>query len=329
MFEFFGGVPRVLVCDQLKNGVTKSHRYDPDLNPDYVELAKHYGTAVVPARVRRPKDKSLVEGAVKLVQRLFQWTYRRHTFTSLEEINACLSKVVARINLKMHTRFKVSRLDRFKELEKPKLQRLPMDPYDQSYWKLAVVHPDCTVSVEKCFFSVPHIYRGKEVRVKVSASQVEVFFNLERVALHTKTRGPVGRRIIDNHHLPENSRAYREATPQNLLSQAKFVNPKLRELLEHLFEKDTLGNLRKAQGLVRRAYSLIQQHGRSQAEPWIAGAIENLERFGRITVNSFDEAIRREQQNYKPSEDRTIVRIPGNPMIRGAGEIIGSKETQL
>jgi len=138
MFEFYGGVPKVIVCDQLKNGVVKSHLYDPDLNPDYVELAKHYGTAVVPARVRRPKDKSLVEGAVKLVQRLFGWTYRRHTFTSLEEINLCLSKTVARINAKIHTRFRISRIQRFKDLEKQKLQKLPMDPYDRTTSKVSV-----------------------------------------------------------------------------------------------------------------------------------------------------------------------------------------------
>lgn len=329
MFEYYGGVPRVLVCDQLKNGVIKSHLYDPDLNPDYIELAKHYGTAVVPARVRRPKDKGLVEGAVKLVQRLFRWTYRRHTFSSLEEINICLSKTVARINVKIHTRFRVSRIQRFKDLEKVKLQRLPMDPYDQSHWKLAVVHPDCTVSVEKNFYSIPHVYRGKEIKIKVSASQIEAFFDLERIALHAKTKGPVGRRIIDNTHLPENSRAFRETTPQNLLSQATFVHPKLRELIEKLFEKDTLGNIRRAQGLIRKAHSILQQYGRTNAEPWIAEAVHSLDRFGRITVKTFEEAIRQEQRKLQRSEDRTIVRLPGNPMVRGAGEIIGSENIQL
>jgi hypothetical protein len=307
----------------------ESHLYDPDLNPDYVELAKHYGTAVVPARVRRPKDKSLVEGAVKLVQRLFRWVYRRHTFTSLEEINSCLAKTVARINMKTHTRFRVSRIQRFKELEKSTLQRLPMDPYDQSHWKLALVHPDCTVSADKNFYSVPHLYRGREVRVKISASQVEVFLELQRIAIHGRMRGALGQRIIDNLHLPENSRAFREVTPQNILSQAKFVHPKLRDLIEKLFEQDTLGNLRKAQGLVRKGHSNIQQFGRSEAETWIGGAVIQMERFNRITVKNFEEAIKQEQRKNRISEDRTIVRIPGNPMIRRAGAVVGIKVDQL
>lgn len=323
MLEFFGGVPRVLVCDQLRNGVVRSHLYDPDLNPDYVEFAKYYGTAVVPARVRHPKDKSLAEGAVKLVTRLFRWIYRRHTFTSIDEINQCLSRVLARINLKRHTRFGVSRLQRFTELEKAKLQRLPTDPYNQANWKVATIHPDCTVSVEKNFYSAPHLYRGKEVRVKVSYSQVELFYDLERIALHFRVKGRLGERVIDPSHLPENSRAYLETTPQNLLCQAKFIHPGLYDLIKNLFELDTLGNLRKAQGLIRKAYSLVQQHGHSQAAPWIAGATAQLQRFNHVKVKNFEEALKREQKKIQLREDRTIVRLPGNPMLRTAGEANG------
>ena len=118
MYEFFRGVPKVTVCDQLKNGVIKSHRYDPDLNPDYVALASHYGTAVVPARVRHPKNKALVEGAVKLVMRYFRFVYRRRTFTGIPEVNQALTSVVERINTRPHTRFKISRKARFEDENK-------------------------------------------------------------------------------------------------------------------------------------------------------------------------------------------------------------------
>ena len=100
MVEFYGGSPRVLVPDCLRNGVTKAHIYDPDLNPDYVDLARHYGIAVVPARSRHPKDKALVENAVGILMRLFRFVYRRRTFTSLAEVNEALTSVVARINAK-------------------------------------------------------------------------------------------------------------------------------------------------------------------------------------------------------------------------------------
>jgi transposase len=316
MLEYYGGVPRVLVCDQLKNGVSRSHLYDPDLNPDYVEFAKHYGTAVVPARVRHPKDKSLVEGAVKLVSRLYRWLYRRHTFTSLEEINRALQKTVERLNEKTHSRFRISRKQRFLELEKKSLKPLPIESYERYHWKTAIVHPDCTVSVEKNFYSAPHVHRGKELRVKISSHQVELFLDLERVALHSRVRGRVGSRVIDLAHLPENSRAYRETTPQNLLHQAKFIHGSLYSLIQELFEQDTLGNIRRVQGIIRHAYQVIQAHGRSQAEPWLEGAIAQMKRFNRIRVKPFEEFIKQEQKKSRNQEDRNIVRIPGNPMVR-------------
>ncbi|NDD14745.1 MAG: IS21 family transposase, partial [Betaproteobacteria bacterium] len=113
MYSFFGGVPRVTVPDNLKSGVSKAHLYDPELNPGYSEMGRHYHTAIVPARVRRPKDKALVENAVGLVTRLFRWTYRNHRLHSLVEVNEALLAVCERINSKAHTRFKTSRRERF------------------------------------------------------------------------------------------------------------------------------------------------------------------------------------------------------------------------
>jgi transposase len=141
MFESFGGVPKAVVPDCLKNGVKKVHRYDPDLNPDYVELASHYGAAILPARPRHPKDKALVENAVGIVMRYFQFLYRRHTFTSLSEINQALRGVIQRINEKPHTRFKISREERFQALERAHLKPLPLDPYSLIEWKVLKLHP--------------------------------------------------------------------------------------------------------------------------------------------------------------------------------------------
>jgi transposase len=206
MFEFYGGCPRVLVPDCLKNGVIQAHIYDPDLNPDYVELATHYGVAIVPARARHPRDKALVETAVGILMRYFKFIYRRRTFTSLNEVNVALKEAVTRINAKIHTRFRVSREDRFNQLERTSLKALPIEPYSLSEWKTAVVHPDCTVWADGNFYSAPHTYRGKEIRVKLTANAVEVFIDLERIAYHSRARGRMGERIILNEHLPENWR---------------------------------------------------------------------------------------------------------------------------
>ena len=320
MLEFYGGAPRVLVPDRLRNGVIKSHLYDPDLNPDYVELANHYGVAVVPARSRHPRDKALVENAVGLLMRYFRFVYRRHTFTSLAEINRRLTEVLIKMNEKPHSRFKVSREERFKTLEKASLQALPLEPYAIGEWKNLTLHPDCTVLADGNTYSAPHIYRGKELRVKLSANLVEIFLDLERIALHERARGKIGERVIKNEHLPENSRAYRETTPQMILSQARFSHVDLHKLIDELFQEDTLAHLRRAQGLVRKAYTTIQHHGRDTAGPWIAGACAQMKRFGRIRVQAFEDFIKVESKKSPVlQEDRTIVRQPGNPMVRGHG----------
>lgn len=321
MFEFYGGVPAVIVPDCLKNGVIKSHRYDPDLNPDYVELVTHYNTSVVPARVRHPRDKALVENAVGIVMRYFRFVYRRRTFMSLNEVNDALRAAVERINAKPHTRFKISREERFKTLEKGVLRPLPLEPYAWGEWRLATLHPDCTVQVDRNFYSAPHVHRGRELRVKLSAHRVEMFLNLDRVAVHARARGKVGERIIDHQHLPENSRAYRETTPQMILAQAKFSHPELHQLVEELFQADTLGNLRRAQGMVRKAYSVIQADTREKASPWIAAACSHMRRFGRVRVQLFDQLIAAEKKKTSAvcREDREIRREPGNPMVRGHG----------
>jgi len=322
MFEFYGGAPVVLVPDCLKNSVVKCHRYDPDLNQDYVELATHYNIAVVPARSRHPKDKALIENAVGLLMRYFRFVYRRRTFTSLAEINVALREAVDRINNKIHTRFRVSRQERFESLEKAVLRPLPLEPYVMAAWKQnALLHPDCTVAAsDHNFYSAPYIYRGKPLRVKTGPSFIEIYFDLDRIAVHDRAIGKVGERITKNEHLPPNSRAYKEATPQMLLSQARFANVELHKMIDELFQQDALANLRRAQGLVRKAYATIQTHGREKSAPWIAGAVAQMQRFGRIRVRTFEEMIQTEIKKSAISrEDRTIVRQPGNPMVRGHG----------
>jgi len=320
MFETYGGVPAVVVPDCLKNGVVKAHRYDPDLNQDYVEMVAHYNTAVVPARPKKPKDKALVENAVGIIMRYFRFIYRRRTFTSLSEVNQALSSAVTRINGKIHTRFKISRDARFANLEKALLRPLPLEPYNVGEWKTATHHPDCTVHVDGCFYSAPYPYRGKELRVKLSANLVEIFLDLERIAMHARVRGRVGERVVDMNHLPENSRAYRESTPQMLLAQAKFSHPDLHAMIEELFNQDTLSNLRRAQGIVRKAYSVIQSDTRERANPWIAAACAHMRRFGRVRVQLFEELIAAEKKKTTVCQaDREIKRQPGNPMVRGHG----------
>lgn len=317
MYTFFGGVPQVTVCDCLKTGVAKCHRYDPDLNPSYSELARHYGTAVVPARPRHPKDKALAENAVGLTMRLFRFVYRRHRFFSLGEVNQALAQIVEHINAKPHTRFKISRRQRWEAQERGKLKTLPPLPYEPVEWKTARVHPDSTIAVDSATYSVPHQHRGKEVRVKLTPNHIEVYLHLERIKMHARDRSRKGARVIDNADLPLNSVAYREGTPYSVLSQARFVHPELHNLIDDLFQKDTLGNLRRAQGLVRRGYQELQVLGRDSASRHIIEAIKKMREYQRIRVSYFAETLTSlRKQNFAQETDREIQRLPNNPMLR-------------
>ncbi len=316
MYEHFGGVPCVTVPDCLKQGVTRCHLYDPDINPSYTDLAKLYKTAIVPARPGHPKDKAIVEVSVGLVKRYFRWIYRGHTFTSLEEINRAVCEVIEKINKKPHTRFKRSRYEMWFEVERAKLKPLPLEPYEYFEWREAKVHPDCHVSVDSDFYSVPHIHRGKTVKVRTGRKHVEIYLDMERIALHPKSFSKQGRYITRVEHLPPNSRAYLEATPQNILSQAKFINRDLHDLIDEIFKEDTLGNLRRALGLVRSAREQMKASGYETAQGFISRACETMKKYKKIRVPYFKELLKGLTKESYRCENREIKRGPNNTMLR-------------
>jgi hypothetical protein len=317
MYDYFGGVPQVTVPDCLKQGVSKCHLYDPDLNPAYQALAQYYGSAIVPARPRRPKDKALVENAVRLIMRYFRYCYRNHIFTSLAEINHALLKVCNRINQKKHTRFQTSRFLRWQQTEQSALHALPETPFEIFEYKQAKVHPDCHIKVGRHYYSVPHVYRGRTVEVKLTQSQVEIFFERERLACHSLGYGREGTPVTKNEHLPENARAYHEATPQNLLAQAKYVSPDLHALLEGLFHENTMGHLRRAQGLIREARKEFNLLGRKKAQEVIERAVQTMVDYDRIRVPYFKDLLERyRKENHQQKEKGHIERRKENPHLR-------------
>ena len=316
MYAFFGGVSRVTVPDNTKTGVLKAHLYDPDLNPAYLDLAIHYGTAVVPARAGRPRDKSFVEGAIGILQRHIRWSFRNRRFRSLAEVNAALSALIARINDRSHTRFRISRRERFERTEKNALKPLPEEPYCLIDWKVCRVHPDSTIALEGAYYSVPFLHRGKEVRVRLSSRQVEIFVETERVALHGRYFGHSGHRIVDPAHLPPNSQAYRETTPQFLLSQARGLSPALGSLVEDLFQEDSLAHLRRVQGLIRTARTERDHLAPDRADAVLEQAVDLLRSRGTIRVRLFQAILQGLRTQPPALPDRTLHRRPGNPMLR-------------
>ena len=320
MFSFYGGVPHVTVPDCSKQGVLKCHLYDPDLNPGYAQLASQFATAVVPARPDHPKDKAIVEGLVKILMRYARFRYRRTRFTALTQINQALSECVERINARRHTRFGISRRERFERIEKSALKALPLGDFECADWKDATLHPDCYVYIEGDYYSAPHIHRHKKLRIKITDNQVEIFLNLERLAIHPRSRHRNGKRVFIDAHFPPASQAYYEATPQKLLSQSRFIHPDLNQLFVELFNADVYGHLRRCQGFVRSCTKEINTAGHVLASLRIAAAIAAMRRYNKFRVPYFQSLLAQaRKQTTTQDRDREIVRRPGNPMLRYVG----------
>lgn len=320
MFEYYGGVSHVTVPDCLKQGVVKCHLYDPELNADYAYLGAHFSTAIVAARVRKPRDKAIVEGLVKILSRYFRFRFRRSRFTSVAEINRALMVCVERINDQRHRRFGVSRRERFETIEKAALKALPSVEYDGGEWKSAKLHPDCYVAVDGDYYSAPHIHRHKKLRIKLTENHVEIFLNLERLAIHPRCRQKMGQRIKILEHFPPASIAFYEATPQKLLSQSRFIHPELNKLFLEMFNADVYGHIRRAMGLVSACTKEINRSGHALASEHIGTAIATMRRYNRIRVPYFQDLLAQaRKQSMNPQPEREIVRRPGNPFLRYVG----------
>lgn len=317
MFNFYGGVPRVICPDNTKTAVIKSHRYDPDLNEEYNRFTKHYGITVAPARVYSPKDKALVEGAVKLVQRYFRWKSRTLTFTSLHEINKLLSEICHIINNKLHSRFKISRQEMFDKEEKAQLKKLPVEKYELCETKFCKVHPDGTCCINLRYYSVPYELVGESVFVKIYAHTIEFFYKLKLVATHPRLFKYKGEKSILPEHIPESAQAYKSATAQFVLQQAYFIDPLFKEFIDQLLKESPCGNLRRAQGFIREARIIKGKVSSTLFREILMKSLSDLQRYNQIRVEKLKNYLNfyLSQSLEAPLRDQ-IKRNLSNPMLR-------------
>jgi transposase len=230
MLAFLGGVPEILVPDNLKAGVKSPHRYEPDLNPTYQDFAQHYGLAVVPARVRKPKDKSKVEVGVQVVERWVLARLRDRTFFSLAELNRAIWELLAELNNRPMRHLGQSRRQLFESLDKPALAPLPTQSYEFARWKKARVHIDYHVSFEKHYYSVPYTLIGKEVDVRATEKTVEIFYRRTRQASHRRCQAQ-GRYSTQNEHMPPAHKKYSDWSPERFLRWANEIGPHTSQLI--------------------------------------------------------------------------------------------------
>jgi transposase len=224
MFAFLGGVPKIVVPDNLKSAVIKPDRHDPGLNRTYAEMAEHYGTAILPARPYKPRDKAKVEVAVQVAQRWILACLRNRKFFSLAELNAAIRPLLDKLNMRVMRGYDASRADLFATLDRPHLQPLPAQPYVFARWKRARVAPDYHVEFDRCWYSVPFGLVRQLVDIRVSGNTLEVFRRGKRVASHVRNPGQRSHVTLPE-HMPSSHRRYAEWTPARILASAEKLGP--------------------------------------------------------------------------------------------------------
>lgn len=227
---FYGGVPALLIPDNLKSAVDLADRYEPGINATYADMAAHYATAVLPARPYKPKDKAKVEVGVQIVERWILARLRHHTFFSLADLNTAIAELLPALNERPFQGRTESRKDLFETIDRPALKPLPRDAYEYAEWRKAKPGIDYHIAIDKRFYSVPHALIGLALDARLTASTVEVFHKGQRVASHA--RHAHGRFSTLTEHMPKAHRAHREWSPGRFLDWAKSIGPCAAQVIE-------------------------------------------------------------------------------------------------
>jgi transposase len=235
MFAFFGGVPELIVPDNLRAGVRHACYYDPDLNPTYHELAVHYGTAVLPTRIRKPRDKAKAEAGVLLVERWILARLRKLTFFSLEGLNREIRRLLELLNERPFQKLEGSRRSLFESLDRPALRPLPEQPYEFARWKKARVNIDYHIDALGHYYSVPYTLVREQLDVRITSGAVEILHHGRRVAAHPRGHRKGGF-TTDPAHRPKAHQKHLEWTPSRIVAWAEKSGPRTGELARQILE---------------------------------------------------------------------------------------------
>jgi len=231
-FEFFGGCPAIVVPDNLKSGVKKVHRYEPEINPTYQDMATHYRVAIIPARAYCPKDKPKVENGVLQVERQILAKLRDRTFFSLGELNQAIRILLDELNQRPFQKLEGSRLSQFQEVDKPALKPLPSIRYEYAEWKKVKAGFDYHVELNKHHYSVPFILVKKDLDLRYTSKVVEIFYQNERIASHVRSYITKKAYTTDPLHMPKSHQKQAEWTPERIILWAGKIGPETARLVE-------------------------------------------------------------------------------------------------
>lgn len=296
--------------DNLKSGVTKAHRYEPDLNPTYQDMAAHYGIAIVPTRARKPRDKAKVEGGVLIVERWILAALRHRQHFSLGQLNATLRELLERLNSRPFPKLPGCRRDLFEQLDKPVLQPLPAEPYVYAEWKKARVHVDYHVVVDGHYYSVPYTLIKKQVAVRITHNTIECFYRGHRIASHRRS-DQKGRHTTITQHMPESHRQSGDGSPERLVAWAAKTGPATEELI-----RTALGARKHPQQAYRSCLGILRL-GKSYGEARLEAACQRALMLGSYRYKSIESILKHRLDQQPLEEQQELALTDAHDNIRG------------
>jgi transposase len=311
-FRFFGGLSELLVPDNLLSGVSRACRYAPEPNETYQELARHYGTAILPARPYKPKDKAKAEVGVQVVERWILARLRHHTFFSLAELNQAIARVLTELNERPFQKLPGCRRSAFESLDQPALKPLPAVAYEYAEWKQAKPGIDYHVEVDKHYYSVPHRWVGQMLDVRATATTVEVFHKGQRVASHPRARKRGFSTLPE--HMPKAHREHREWSPGRFLNWAREIGPCTLEVVKRQLEDrpHPEHGYRSCLGLL--------SHARRYSKPRLEAACERALRIHSPSYRSVTSILKQGlDQQPLPQDEEAQGELPLHSNVRGPG----------
>jgi transposase len=310
-FTFYDGVTAQVVSDNLKAGITKACFYEPEVNRTYAEMAAHYGTAVVPARPKKPRDKAKVEVGVQVATRWIIAKLRNRRFFSLAELNAAILELVTHLNARVTRHLGTSRRALFDELERPALKKLPVEPYIYAEWKECKVGLDYHVEVDQHYYSVPHALLRETVWVRIAARTIEVFHHGQRVAAHMRSAAHRKHTTV-REHMPSSHRRYADWTPERITREAGEIGRNTAILVEIIMRERSHPEqgFRACVGIIR----LVKSYGCDRLEAACGRALE----IGARSFSSVNSILKNNLDTKRPAPAADGPAI-AHHNIRGSG----------
>lgn len=310
MFRFFGGVPALVVPDNLKSGVTRSWFYDPDINLTYAEMARHYNIAVLPAKANKPKYKAKVEGGVLIVQRWILASLRNRQFFSIAELNQAIRVLLEKLNNRPFKKLEGSRKSLFDSIEKAALRPLPEHEYEFAIWKKASVNIDYHVEFDHCYYSVPFQLVRQKVELRVTSDFIEVYSHGNRVAAHYRSFQKGKYSTIESHMPPQHK--FCKWNSQRFIDWASRVGPNVLKVVEI-----QLSSRAHPEQAFRSCLGILKQEDKAGKER-LDAACKRALHFGSPRCRTIVNILLNNQDRLPIPEKAEEKKLPEHHNVRGA-----------